>query len=188
MEKHETKRLYIDIFNLQNKTYDFDFEVGDQFFQSFDDSLINKGKAAIKVSLNKSETFIEVNMQIDGTIELVCDRSLEKFDYPVGLNQGLIFKFGEEEKELDDFMMQITKGTERIHLAQYIYEFISLAIPMKKLHPRFVDLEEEDSDGLVYSSADNAGADEGTDTTGQGGDGDIDPRWKKLIDLKNTKQ
>ena len=184
MEKQETRGLYIDIFNLQNKSYDFDFEVDDQFFQSFDDSLVNKGKVNIKVSLNKSETFIEINMQFKGAIELVCDRSLEKFEYPVTLNPNLIFKFGDEEKELDDFMMQITRDTLRIELAQYIYEFISLAIPMKKLHPRFADLD-EDGDGLVYSSAE---ADDDADKSDQGAEENVDPRWKKLIELKNTKQ
>lgn len=187
MEKHKAQGLYIDIFNLQNKSYDFNFEVDDRFFQSFDDSLINKGKINIKVSLDKSETFMEANMQINGTIELICDRSLEKFDFPVTLDPNLIFKFGDEEKELDDFMVQITKDTLRIDLSQYIYEFISLAIPMKKLHPRFADLE-DDGDSLVYSSAGTKGADENAKGTDHGNEGDIDPRWKKLIELKNTKQ
>lgn len=186
MEEHEVTGMYINIINLQNKSYQFDFAVDDRFFQSFDDSLITKGTAQVKVSLNKSETFIELGMQIDGTIELTCDRSLEKFDYPVELNPNLIFKFGDEEKELDDFMMQITRNTEQIDLAQYIYEFISLAIPMKKLHPRFMN-PDEDGDSLVYSSATSGAEDENVDNGDQGGE-DIDPRWKKLIDLKNTKR
>ena len=187
MGAYEVKGLYIDIFNLQNKSYDFDFAVDDKFFQSFDDSLISKGQASIKVSLKKSETFIEVIMQINGKVELTCDRSLEKFDYPVALRPELIFKFGNEEKELDDFMMQITRQTERIQLGQYIYEFVSLAIPMKKLHPRFTDLE-EDGDSLVYSSEETKPVKKDIDSHEQMEEDDIDPRWKKLIDLKNTKQ
>ncbi len=188
MEHRELKGWDIEIFKLQNKSYDFDFAVDDSFFQAFDDSLISKGKAAVKTTLKKSETFIEVNIQIDGIVELICDRSLENFDYPLSVGQDLIFKFGEEEKELDDFMMQITKNTTHINLAQFIYEFISLSIPMKKLHPRFMNLDEaQEEDGLIYSS-DNKAADNQADEASPGNDDGIDPRWKKLIELKNTKQ
>ena len=187
MGAYEVKKLYIDIFNLQNKSYDYDFAIDDRFFQSFEDSFINKGRATIKVSLSKSETFIEVSIHIDGIVELTCDRSLEKFDYPVALDPKLIFKFGHEEKELDDFMIQITRQTERIDLGQYIYEFISLALPMKKLHPRFMDAE-EDGDSLVYSSEASESAGEGIVDPEQMNEDDIDPRWKKLIELKNIKR
>ena len=186
MGENEPKGLYIDILKLQNKSYDFDFAVDDQFFQSFEDSLINKGRAAVKVVLDKSETFIAVNMHIDGTVALTCDRSLEEFDYRVLLNHELIFKFGDEEKELDDFMMQISREAERIELGQYIYEFISLALPMKKLHPRFEGLEEEDS--LVYSSETPVKADDDTGAKEPMKDEEIDPRWIKLMKLKNIKR
>lgn len=187
MGENVAKGLYIDILKLQNKSYEFDFAVDDRFFQSFEDSLINKGKATVKVLLNKSETFMAVNMHIDGAVGLTCDRSLEEFDYPVLIDHELIFKFGDEEKELDDFMMQISREAERIELGQYIYEFISLALPMKKLHPRFEGLE-EGGDSLVYSSENQATTGEDTGAPGQTTEEEIDPRWIELMKLKNIKR
>jgi len=54
-----------------------------------------------------------------------------------------------------------------------MYEFISLEIPIKKLHPKFRDEEDDNGEGkIVYKS-------ESKDD-----DSDIDPRWEKLKKLK----
>ena len=49
------------------------------------------------------------------------------------------------------------RETATLELGQYIYEFIALAVPLKKLHPRFKDEEEDEDEDLstgkiVYSS------------------------------------
>ncbi len=185
MEKRSVRGLEIEIFNLQDKTYNYDFEVGDNFFQGFDDSLINKGNAKVDIILKKSIAFIALNIKISGAVELVCDRSLEHFDYPVEIENDLIFKYGEAHLELDEFMIQIPQGTERIQLSQFIYEFISLAIPMKKLHPKFADAEEEEEGTLVYSSPADPVEDKPLDD--EPSEEKIDPRWQKLNELRNKK-
>ncbi len=187
MDKHVLKGLEIDIFNLQDKTYNYVFEVDDKFFLEFDGSLINKGNAAINITLKKSITFIELKLTIEGTIALTCDRSLEQFDYPILIENDLIFKFGDEHKELDEFMVQIPLGTEKIHLGQYIYEFISLAIPMKKLHPKFQGMEDEEEGTLVYSSKSDT-LEDIDDSDSEKKDEPVDPRWQKLNELRNNKK
>lgn len=66
----------------------------------------------------------------------------------------------------------IHRGTETLELGQYIYEFIALAIPMKKLHPRFQD-EPDDEGSIIYTSDTDKKEEE-----------EIDPRWEKLKKLK----
>lgn len=186
MDNRVLKGLDIEIFNLQIKTYYYDFVVDDKFFQEFEDSLIRNGRAAINVELKKSAAFIELKLKIEGNIGLICDRSLEEFDYPIALEHELIFKFGDEYMELDDFMVQISKNTERIHLAQFVYEFITLAIPMKKLHPRFSDVEDEEGIVVYTSKTDSDQGDE--EKTLSDSNNVIDPRWQKLNELRNNKK
>jgi uncharacterized metal-binding protein YceD (DUF177 family) len=72
----------------------------------------------------------------------------------------------------------IHRDSDHLELGQYIYEFIGLAIPMKKLHPRYegeLDLEDESEGKIIYTS----GSDSGDE-----GDEDIDPRWEQLKKLK----
>ncbi len=187
MGNMEAALLAIDIFNLQNKHYEYSFEVDSNFFEKFEESLINIGEARIKIDLDKSDTFIELMIAINGSIQLVCDRSLEEFDYPLNINEQLIFKYGEEDIELDDHIYQIARGTESIQLGQFIYEFISLSIPMKKLHPRFATEENDENDEsgkLIYSSAADVESNDEDNIASE----DVDPRWQKLKELKNNKQ
>jgi uncharacterized protein len=168
-------RFNIDIYKLSNATHQYDFEFDDTLFGEFEDSFVDKGKGKVKVTLEKNESFIKLTMTIDGSIELQCDRSLDLFDFPLHIETSIIFKYGEEEQELDDEIVIITRDRQRLNLAQYIYEFIGLEVPMKKLHPRFED--ETGDDELIYSS-------EKDNDEGENKSTDIDPRWEKLKKLK----
>lgn len=161
-----------------NKVHHFDYQIGDAFFKRFGQDLISKGSFAANVAINKHETFLEVNFDISGTAELTCDRSLEKFDHPIKTKHLVVFKFGDENREITEEIIMIERDTVSLDLGQFIYEFISLNVPMKKLHPRFLGEDENDEDGKIVYSSSTEGPDNGKD------DDEIDPRWEKLKKLK----
>ena len=175
------EKYNIDIFKLNNGKHEYDFEVGDAFFEEFENSLVDEGKVNVHLCLDKRETFIEAVFKFSGSVVLTCDRSLELFDFPLQEKGKLIFKYGDEEMEVDDEISIITKSTQRINIAQYIYDTICLSIPYKKLHPRFAD-EDDDSEGsLIYRDE----APKDADDTAQENE-TIDPRWEILKNLKNN--
>ena len=167
----------IDIYKLSNQEHDFEFAFDDQFFEEFEDSIVEKGTGKVQLVLNKSDTMMKLHFDIKGEVELECDRSLEKFAYPIDTSRDLILKYGDEWQELSDEIIVIPRDSERINIAQFVYEFIGLAIPMKKLHPKFSSEEQNDEPEIVYSSQDQ---DEGQENN----EGSIDPRWSKLKKLK----
>jgi uncharacterized protein len=168
-------RFYnIDIFSLSNQSHEYDFEFDDAFFEDFKDSLIEKGSGTVHLVLKKSETMINLDIEIDGKVELTCDRSLDKFDFPIHTKDNLILKYGEDWEELSEQIVIIPRDSERINVAQFIYEFMTIAVPMKKLHPRFKNEDLSGDPEMIYSSTENK-ENEG---------GEIDPRWSKLKDLK----
>lgn len=170
----ELEKYDISIFNLDVGVHDFEFSFDDSFFQEFDEDLVNRGTGKVNVTLSRTSTMIESQFAIKGSVELTCDRSLDKFDYPVDLLQDMIYKFGEEEAELSEEIVMIPWETQTINVAQYIYEFIVTSIPMKKLHPRYSE-EESDQEELVYTSGSEDGSREE----------ETDPRWEALKKLKN---
>ena len=105
---------------------------------------------------------------------MVCDRSLDTFNYDLKTENEIVLKYGEEAKVVSDEIEIIPFNTQRINIANYAYEFISVSIPMKKLHPRFLD--ETADDQIIFSS--NEVEEEKSD---------IDPRWSELKKLKNKK-
>jgi len=172
----------VNIVGLSSKIHHFEYEFGDEFFQRYGGELISKGSFIAKVTIDKHETFLEVDFNITGTAQLICDRSLEAFDYPIQIQKMVVFKFGDEDREITEEIMLIHRDTVSLELGQFMYEFISLEVPIKKLHPRFIEDEETEDDEnesgkIVYSSS-------SIDQDDKKEDDDIDPRWEKLKKLK----
>lgn len=170
------KAYSVNIVGLSNKIHHFEFEIGPAFFDRYGKDLISDGAFTATVELNKHETFIETEFTINGIAKLICDRTLDPFDFPIKAKHKIVFKFGDEDKEVTEEIMIINRDTVNLELGHYIYEFIALAIPMKKLHPRFKDEDEEDErEGkIIYSSETDDTIDEQN----------IDPRWEQLKKLK----
>jgi len=173
------KEFQVKILGLPVGQYHYSLPVTDAFFTAFEHSLVQKGNLTAKVSLDKSETLIRARFAIDGTMELESDRSLELFDHPVSIREELIYKFGDEDKEISEEMQQIAWETFALDLSLPIYEFLTLAVPMRKLKP---DEAEEPEDGigdaerrLVYRSADESPEAEEAPAP--------DPQWEALRKL-----
>ncbi len=169
----------VNIIGLSNNVHQFEYDIDEKFFREYGTDLISDGKFHAEVTLNKHETFIEADFTVKGEAKLTCDRSLEEFDYPIDKHYRILFKFGDTDEEMSDEIMMIHRDTVALELGQYIFEFIALAVPLKKLHPKFQGEDYDDEEGkIVYSSADKKGDDEKDD------DDEIDPRWNILKNLQ----
>ncbi len=167
------------IAHLALKTYHFEYELDRDFFAEFDPKgeLIADGNLHADVELIKTDRLLTFNFHIEGTVRLTCDRSLDEFDQPLSLDNTLLVRYGDEAKELDDDVLQITPETQTLPLAQHLYDYIGLALPMKKLHPRFQNEPDENPAAetkLIFSTR-SEGSDEDED--------DEDPRWAALKNL-----
>ncbi len=175
----------IGLAQLSNKTHEYEFELDNAFFKLFDQTLVNGGNLKADVILVKSELLLNFTFHIYGTVNLTCDRSLDTFDYPLDTTQTLHVRFGEEEVELDENVLQIKHDAQKINIAQHLFDFIGLAVPMKKLHPRFEQEDEDlvrdaDENILIYSSS------TAPENDPEGGDDDepADPRFAALKKIK----
>ena len=179
------RKIDIDIFGLQPGSHKYEFDIEDSFFQEFENSLIEKGSLKCRIILERTERLITADFKIDGKVELLCDRSLETFDHPVKIREHLIFKYGDEEEEMDDNVYTITSSTQRLKLGQPVFELISVSVPMRKLHPRFQDEDQENEDIYFSTSSEKPGLNKKSEKTDED---NIDPRWEALKKLKdNTK-
>ncbi|AYQ35746.1 DUF177 domain-containing protein [Runella sp. SP2] len=173
----------IDIYGLKEKQYVYDFESRSEFFEELEQELIENGHFKTHLTLDKSATMLILNFHIVGNVELVCDRSLETFEEPLDIQERLILKYGDHNEQLSDEIELIRQDTVRINVASHIFEYIALALPMKKLHPRFrtdeEELEDEDEiEGvLVYQTPEEETPEEPDEE---------DPRWAALRKLKGN--
>ena len=165
------------ILGLSQKTHSFEFRLGNAFFEKYGKEVVAEGQFEAKVALDKRETLIDADFEIEGRANLVCDRSLDPFQHPMKINRKIIFKYGEVAEEVSDEIVIIPKDLDVLDVGKYIYEFIVLDVPIKKIHPRF-QTEEEDEDEneegkLIYQTEKK--------------EDEIDPRWEQLRKLKSGK-
>ncbi len=180
----------IEIIKLKEGEHEFSFDIGDDFFVHFEaNDIIEKGNLKARVILDKQVNLLEATFDIEGTVELTCDRSLEKFDHPLSIEQKIRYKYGPEEQEINEEIIMITRDTPSINMAQLFYEFIILALPAKKIHPDYInELDEDDLDSqgqLVYWSDEPDDSSPTSNTPSEDDSEDhTDPRWEALRKLK----
>jgi uncharacterized protein len=162
----------INILGLSKKEHSFDFHLGETFFTQYGKEVVSGGEFEAKVILNKRETLIEADFTVQGKTHLICDRSLDPFDFPMEIDKKVIFKFGEKAEEISDEIIVIPHDQDVLDVGQLMYEFIVLEVPIKKIHPRFEDDDEEENEEgkLIYQTEKDEEA--------------IDPRWEVLKKLK----
>jgi len=167
------KAFRINIVGLSNKVHEFDFEVKKSFFNDFGGDLVEDADLNVKVNLDKHETFLDAEFQVTGKVMLVCDRSLEHFEESLSIQGRILFKYAAESEEISDDIVHIAHDTATLDLSQYIYDLVGTSLPMKRVHPRFRDEEEDESEAgkIVY-------------TSGSSEEAVTDPRWEKLKSLK----
>jgi uncharacterized metal-binding protein YceD (DUF177 family) len=168
----------IKISGLKEGTHSFHFQLDNKFLEGFSNQIFDAPKVDVFVEIHLGETMIKANLELKGKVLLVCDRSGESFWKDIENMTTYYLKYGEKEEEISDEMCTISKERTSIDFDQLVYDIMALSVPLKKLHPRFSEEEEdENSEGiLVFSS-------ETDEAKNQEEKAETDPRWQKLKDL-----
>lgn len=122
---------------------------------------------------------IRVNFTITTDVELTCDRSLEPFDHHIEADYEVLFKVDVQEEKEDEkgAVRRFNFDSNTINIEDEVRDTILLNIPVKKVHPKFVD-----EDGRIKEFEDKKF---GTPDGEEAEEEPIDPRWQKLKELKS---
>lgn len=113
----------------------YSYKIDDAFFSNFEYFDTDKGLLELVVDLMKESNLIDIKFNFKGWVELVCDRCLEKFKMNLENDFRLIINYGETFEEVSDEIITIPSTESNIDLSQYIYEYVNLMLPIKKVHP-----------------------------------------------------
>lgn len=115
--------------------HNFVFDIDDMFFDDYEQSEITKGKVHVEVDLDKKANMLELHFDLVGKVIVTCDRCLDEFEMPIEYTTGLFVKFGDVAEEQTDEIVVLSHNEFEIDVAQYIYEFVHLSLPYKRVHP-----------------------------------------------------
>ncbi|MEN9838815.1 MAG: hypothetical protein RL177_294 [Bacteroidota bacterium] len=128
----------------------------------------------VQVVFDRTRNMIQARLLVEGTLHLVCDRSLETFEYPVEADYTVIFKPELDEETEDDqvAVRRLNMPSNLIDITRDVRDTLLLTIPIRKLHPRFVD---EDGQEIPFE-------------TPYASEPETDPRWAALTSLTSAQQ
>lgn len=163
------------ISGLADGEHPFRFELNETFFAKLDESLIETGNVDATVTLEKKHGLLSLHFELEGKVEVTCDRCLEPFLTEIENMETIFVKMGEEPGEMDDNVIVIHKDDHEIEVGQLLYEFIVLALPYKKVHPENDEGVSACDPEMLRKLDDHMGGEAEEDKT--------DPRWDALKGL-----
>ncbi len=173
------KEFDIPFSGLSQGKHKFDYHIKNTFFESFDYNEFNEADVNIHAKLNVMSTMLELDLSATGTVNVNCDITSESYDQDIHSDLELVIKFGDEYNDENDEILIIPHSEHQVNIAQYIYEMLVLAVPLKRIHPGVIDgsLESEALEKL----------DELQPKEGKENKEDTDPRWDALKKLLTDK-
>lgn len=155
---------------LKDGAHEFDFELGEAFFQAAHEEEFEGGQVAATVRLDKSSTLLVANIHLNGTVSVRCDHCNAPMDLPIAGDQRQIFQLHGEGDTDDDELVILGDRDHSINLTHYFFECLRLALPVRHVHPPGQCDPEVDA-ALSKLAIDHEPA--------------PDPRWAALNQLKN---
>ena len=116
----------------------FEYRVEDKFFVPYGEQDFTNCIANIKLSLDKKNGFMQLKLDVDGTVDVICDKCGNTLPMQLWDEFNIIVKIVDEpevmnEQEEDPDVYYISRGESHLHMADWIYEFINLSIPLQKM-------------------------------------------------------
>lgn len=116
----------IDLSRLPIGTHVFEIQLDSDFFASLEKSEILSGDVAAKIVLNLREESYQLNIAVQGTVFVVCDRCLDLMPLDIIDEQEIWSE--EEENDLSSMT------THQLDLSWLAYEIVSINIPLVHSH------------------------------------------------------
>jgi uncharacterized protein len=161
---------------LKEGRHTYDFEIGDKFFEQFEESEIKEGSLSAIIELDKRSSHFVIIFKIRGWVKISCDRCLEMFSHPIECENRLLIKPGKNWNEDDPDIIVIPAEEHDLDIRQYLYEFIHLALPIQRIHPDSEDGKSTCDPEMLSRIRDHVDYDENKN----------DPRWDELKKLINN--
>lgn len=163
------KQLDIPFVGLKQGVHNFNFEIGNTFFDDFPFSIIEDGTISVELSLDKKDTLMVGTFKVLGTVLTNCATCNELFDAPIEGEMNIYYKFG-HEKEEDENLIVLPPEAYKIEPAQQIYELITVSLNANPRHKE----GECNQEVLSLLNSYQRSSEENKES---------DPRWDKLNKL-----
>lgn len=160
-----------------------EWNLDDSFFGAID-GLIHRGNIHTVVDCQNTGSLFRFQISSEGEVTVPCDRCLADLELRIETNDELLVKLGTEYSDEGDCVI-VPETEGYVNLAQFIYEFIALSMPITVCHePGKCDESMMLQLSKHQVARSNQEDDDDYDSKTDGGSQLVDDRWAALKNLK----
>jgi uncharacterized metal-binding protein YceD (DUF177 family) len=171
------KEFIIPFVGLKDGDHEFEFGIGNSFFEAFPLSEITKGEGTVKVNMIKRPYMLTFDMELNGLFELPCDRCGNIYRQDLSGQWQLVVNLNGETFNDEDDLITLPAGSYEIDLSQYVYEYMNLLLPSRRVCADPPDPAKGNCDPETIAKLDELKPKDENDNEKR------DPRWDALKDL-----
>jgi uncharacterized protein len=110
----------------------FSYDLDRDFFRHFEESPVAEASMHIDLQFDKRSDMLVLDFTLRGHVRTECDRCTAPINLPLEDERQLVVKYGEpdEADDADDEVVFISREASEFNVAQYLYEFTVLALPI----------------------------------------------------------
>lgn len=123
---------------LKEGLHRFSYDIDDQFFVNYAAPDFTGAQLHVELEFDKSSTFFLLKFEITGSVTAICDRCGDPLQLNIWDEFKLAVKLVEDPAAVpaddDPDVAYISKSESLINVADWIYEFSLLSVPMQRVH------------------------------------------------------
>ena len=122
--------------------HEFEYQADDKFFAMYGEQDFTNAKAVVKLKLDKHAGFLMLKFDVGGSVDVSCDRCGNNLTMQLWDEFNLMVKMVDNpeqmnEQEEDPDVYYISRTESHLSVADWIYEFVNLSLPMQKMCPEY---------------------------------------------------
>ena len=170
----------------------FEYDLSDDFFAEME-GLVQRGSIHTTVACLSAGSVYKFQIHSVGTIIVPCDRCLSDLELRIETTDDLNVKLGDEYADEGDCVV-VPEAEGYLDLAQFIYEFIALSMPLTCCHEpgkcddammQELSRHQSTRSGIADDGqTDSKDGDVQDESMGEDSDEPVDSRWAALKQFK----
>ncbi|MDR2791567.1 MAG: DUF177 domain-containing protein [Tannerellaceae bacterium] len=124
----------VDLKGISGTEQSYAYLLGNEFFADIDSDEVRKGRIQVSLTVRRMGDAFDMAFHLQGAVRVPCDRCLDEVELPVDSRNRLVVKFGKEFSEESDEVVVVPEEEGAINVAWFLYEFVTLSLPMKHVH------------------------------------------------------
>ena len=179
---------------LSNGEHTFDYHLDKEFFTNMESADVRDADVNVHLDVDHHNDVYMLRFTLKGVVTVPCDRCLDDLQLDIDTTYSIKVKYGDAYRDSDD-LKEIPESDDYLNVAYMIYDTVSLAIPIKHVHPmgkcnramssllkkhraQTPDDPDAELEEQLIDEIDSMPADSDTPAA------DTDPRWDKLKELQ----